>query len=203
MVKRRGRDAAAFTIAMVCQEGPSHVLLPAGGRRSEGDWGQSPLPRGTASGGIRADEDPRQSGAATGVGEKRSPFRLLSVSALAEGSGLGVAGVMAVDALGEETFTAALAAAGEGRASTFGRHARAEAMLVLSGAFGSLKGAFHSARSAKRMGAGMLGRERRLSIARNRRFPARMTIASAPAFWNKESSERESHDRAGDGGGFG
>lgn len=82
-----------------------------------------------------------------------------------------MAGVMAVYALWEETFTAALAAAGEGRASTFGRHARTKTMLVFTGAFGSLKGAFHSARSAERMGAGMLERERRLSIASNRRFP--------------------------------
>ena len=45
---------------------------------------------------------------------------------------------MTVYAFWEKTFTAALAAAGEGRASTFGRHARAETMLVFTGAFGSL-----------------------------------------------------------------
>ena len=76
-----------------------------------------------------------------------------------------MAGEVDFDALGEEAFAATLTAAGEGRASAFSRHARAKAVLAFTGAFGSLQGAFHSSKPTRGMGAGRLGRERRLSIA--------------------------------------
>jgi hypothetical protein len=76
---------------------------------------------------------------------------------------------MDLDAFGEEAFTAALAASRQGGASGFSAHAGTEPVLVLAGAFGALKGAFHigtSAAGGQRIGAGRLGREERLSTGR-------------------------------------
>jgi hypothetical protein len=52
---------------------------------------------------------------------------------------------MAFDALGEQTFAAALASAREGRAAPFGFHAGTETMLAFASALGRLIGAFHKA----------------------------------------------------------
>ena len=50
---------------------------------------------------------------------------------------------MDLGALGEEAFTATLAAARESGAAGFGAHTGAEPVLVLPGAFGALERAFH------------------------------------------------------------
>jgi hypothetical protein len=74
----------------------------------------------------------------------------------------GVAGVVYLDAFWKETFTAALTASRQGGAAGFGAHAGTEPMLILAGAFGALKGAFHSEicpDEGRRIGAGRLRRE--------------------------------------------
>jgi hypothetical protein len=79
----------------------------------------------------------------------------------------GVSGGVDFDAFGEETFTAALPASRQGGPSGFGAHAGTEPVLVLAGAFGALKGAFHiesSVAGCRRIGAGRLGKEWQLSI---------------------------------------
>jgi hypothetical protein len=52
---------------------------------------------------------------------------------------------MELDAFWQQTFAAALTTAGEGGASAFGPHARAEAVLTLAGSFRCLISAFHKA----------------------------------------------------------
>jgi hypothetical protein len=97
-----------------------------------------------------------------GRGKGRSPYAIDCGSAAGdwptEETGLlaGVASVMDLDAFGEEAFTTALAASREGGASGFSAHAGTEPVLVLAGAFGALKGAFHIGISA----AGVSGLER-------------------------------------------
>ena len=81
-------------------------------------------------------------GASILTSRSESPIHHCSI--LKAVSGLGVPGEMAIHALREETLTSALAATGQSRASSFGRHARAEAVLAFTGAFGSLQGAFHN-----------------------------------------------------------
>ena len=54
-----------------------------------------------------------------------------------------MASVMDFDAFGEKAFTSALAASRKSSAAGLGAHAGAEPVLVLAGAFGALKGAFH------------------------------------------------------------
>jgi hypothetical protein len=56
---------------------------------------------------------------------------------------LGVPGVMHFGPLGKETFAAPLTPPGESRPPAFGAHARAETVLILSGALRALKSAFH------------------------------------------------------------
>jgi hypothetical protein len=76
-----------------------------------------------------------------------------------------MAGVMDFDAFWEEAFTAALAASRKSSAAGFGAHAGTEPVLVLAGAFGALKGAFHIKfrRRGQRIGAGRLRKEWGLS----------------------------------------
>jgi hypothetical protein len=60
-----------------------------------------------------------------------------------EKSSLGMACVMPVNALRQQTFTAALAPSRERGATTFGPHTSAKAVLAFARSFGWLIGAFH------------------------------------------------------------
>ena len=72
---------------------------------------------------------------------------------------------MLLHALGQEAFTTALAAPGQGCTSTFGAHAGTKTVLLLACAFGGLECAFHMELCGRRNGAGMLRSLRELSIA--------------------------------------
>ncbi len=58
-------------------------------------------------------------------------------------SGLGMAGVVALDAFRQKPLATALASAGEGGATAFGAHAGAKTVLAFAGSLGCLVSSFH------------------------------------------------------------
>src|SRR5690242_11273878 len=104
----------------------------------------------------------------------------------------------ALYALRKQTFTTALTTAGERGAATFRAHASAEPVLLFPRSFGALQCPFHNKSRVRRDGAGMLRRFSGLSIEATDGATQPMGFASAVHFWNKERSERESQNRAGD-----
>jgi hypothetical protein len=62
---------------------------------------------------------------------------------LSTNSGLSMAGVVPLDALGQQTFPTALPASSKGGAAAFAFHPRAESVLSFPCPFGWLISAFH------------------------------------------------------------